>query len=117
MTQEELLNTINNNSNDIEFDDVIDTINRYYSYTPTRFVNGIGNDIVINEAGVNEGSCKIFAYARIVGLTKQQTLACFAQYYRDVLSDPGGDNHANIRCFNRHGWKGIHFDSDALKQH
>lgn len=117
MTLEELLNTINNSSDDIEFSDVIDTINRFYSYTPTRFVNGIGNDIVINDAGTNEGSCKIFAFALISGLNKEQTLACFAQYYRDVLSDPEGDNHANIRCFIRHGWQGIHFDSDALKLH
>ncbi len=116
MTLEALLNIINNNSNDIEFDNVIETINSNFTYTPTRFSNGMDEDIVINEAGTNEGSCKIFAFAHMTGLSKEQTLACFGKYYRDdVLLDPHGDSHANIRCFIRHGWNGIHFDSIALQ--
>jgi len=44
----------------IEFDDVMQVIADCYHYTPTRFTNGIGSDQVTNEAGSNEGSCKIF---------------------------------------------------------
>ena len=86
-----------------------------YAYTPTRFTNGRGDDRIVNMAGENEGSCKIFALGQLLGLTQQQTLACFGRFYReDVLQHPQGDNHANIRCFMRHGWAGIHFDSEAL---
>ena len=43
----------------IEFDQVMQLIEENYVYTPTRFTNGHGDAQVINEAGSNEGSCKI----------------------------------------------------------
>jgi hypothetical protein len=40
----------------ITFSEVIAYIDTHYDFTPTRFVNGE----TVNEAGQNNGSCKIF---------------------------------------------------------
>lgn len=100
----------------IAFQQTIDTINAHYDYAPTRFTNGRGEDKVVNAAGSNEGSCRIFAFALMQGLSADATLALFGNFYReDVLKNPEGSDHANIRTFMRHGWAGIHFDGAALK--
>ena len=101
--------------NAISFDTVMEYIEEHYEYTPARFTNGIKGDMVVNEEGSNEGSCKIFAFAKLVGLSERDTLACFGKFYIvDVLGNPNGDDHANIRTFIRRGWKGISFDKPAL---
>ena len=115
MSANSLLDKIKIQPEIVGFDEVMAFIADHYTYTPTRFVNGAGDDKVVNEAGTNEGSCKIFAFARLNGLSDQETLTCFGSYYRDdVLAHPNGQDHANIRTFMRHGWAGIHFDGDAL---
>lgn len=96
----------------IEFPDTIAAIDASYEFTPTAFRNGD----VYNEAGQNSGSCKIFAFAQLHGLSVPQTLACFGGFYRDdVLRHPEADNHQNIRNFMRSGWDGIQFDGVALR--
>jgi len=116
MTVSDFLNRINARPDSIEFTEVIATIEAHYDYTPTRFTNGRNANTTINEAGQNEGSCKIFAFAKLHGLEKKQTLACFGKYYReDVLCNPAGDDHANIRNFMYNGWPGITFDGVALQ--
>ena len=115
MTLESLLNQLNNKPDSINFNDVIDVIESTYNYTPTRFTNGLNENTVINEAGMNEGSCKLFYFAQDQKLSKEQTLACFGAYYRDdVLKHPNAEDHANIRTFIQYGWKGIAFDAPAL---
>jgi len=105
------------NPEKVEFSQTIEAIDKNYSYTPARFINGSQtNDRVVNEAGSNEGSCKIFAFAKLNNLSVEQTLHCFGTYYReDVLMHPEADNHANIRRFIRDGWNGIHFEQSALQ--
>ncbi|MCD6060605.1 MAG: HopJ type effector protein [Moraxellaceae bacterium] len=99
-----------------DFEDVIAYLNEHYDYTPTRFSNGLGADPVINEAGKNEGSCRLFALARLKGLSEADTVKLFGRFYRDdVLKHPGGSDHANIRRFLRDGWAGIHFEGEALQ--
>ena len=116
MLPNELISQIKTNPETVEFKDVIATIDAHYHYTPTRFTNGQGNNMAINEAGSNEGSCKIFAFAQLNGLSETETLACFGHYYRDdVLKHPDGNDHANIRNFMRSGWDGIHFEGAALQ--
>lgn len=115
----------------VEFDQVMAIIDQHYDYTPTQFSNGsdvrggaggstgddTGNAMVVNEAGSNEGSCRIFAFARLNQLSEAETLACFGVYYReDVLGDPAGNNHGNIRNFMCDGWVGIEFDGEALSE-
>lgn len=106
-----LLSKINTSPEAVEFSEVIDAIAAHYNYTPANFTNGETK----NEAGTNEGSCKIFAFAQLNQLTVDQTLHCFGDYYReDVLEHPEGTDHANIRNFMVHGWDGIKFESAAL---
>lgn len=98
----------------VSFQDTMAVIAEYYEYQPTEFSNGIQNPLV-NQAGRNEGSCKIFAFARLHGLDQAQTLALFGDYYsKDVLQNPEGDDHQNIRNFMRDGWEGIVFKAEAL---
>lgn len=115
MNAAELIQAIRSNPDSIAFPQVIETINANYDYAPTQFSNGIAGDCVVNAAGTNEGSCRIFAFAQLHQLSEAETLACFGQFYRDVLNTPDGTDHANIRTFMRHGWKGIHFEGVALR--
>lgn len=97
----------------IDFEDTMAIINQLYHYTPTRFSNGL-TQTVINEAGQNEGSCRIFAFALLNQLSSAATLACFGRFYQEVLHDPQGTSHGNIRAFMRDGWAGVSFDGAAL---
>ncbi len=115
MNLEQLLQTLTDSPETVDFNEVIVTISQYYSYIPTLFTNGIGEHKIVNEPGKNEGSCRIFAFARLQGLSKEQTLACFGKFYReDVLQHPLGNDHQNIRKFIEYGWIGINFDGEAL---
>jgi len=115
MTLDKLLNLIETQADSINFDDVIQIIDNEYTYTPSRFSNGKGNDTVINESRTNEGSCKIFAFALLNHLTQQQTLACFGKYYRDdVLLHPHKNDHANIRTLMIYSLDNINFDNNVL---
>ena len=98
----------------IAFQDTMAVVAEHYDYKPAEFSNGIENPLV-NEAGRNEGSCKIFAFAKLHQLNVAQTLSLFGDYYRiDVLKNPEGTDHQNIRHFMRDGWDGISFKSEAL---
>lgn len=111
MTESQLIEQLESAPEAIEFDQVITVISEYYDYQPTGFSNGD----VTNEAGTNEGSCKLFAFGLINQLSDQEMLACFGKYYRDdVLKNPNGTDHANIRNFMISGWDGIKFDQPAL---
>jgi hypothetical protein len=109
MTLEQLLTDLKQSTATLNFADVISTIEANYHYTPQSFDNGIGEDCVHNPAGINEGSCKVFAFGQLQNLSAEQTLACFAEHYRKVLATPEGTDHANIRTFMRHGWAGVKF--------
>ena len=114
MTLDLFLNKVRNNE-PISFDETMAIITNHYAYRPTEFSNGFNEHRIVNTAGVNEGSCKIFSFARLHRLSKEQTLNLFGDYYRlDVLQDPDGRKHANIRNFIRYGWDGIEFSSEAL---
>jgi len=117
MSPRQLLQKLTETPESIDFNEVIATINAHYLYTPTLFTNGIGEHKLVNEAGKNEGSCKIFTFAKLNGLTKEQTLTCFGHYYREeVLKNPLGHDHQNIRKFIEYGWMGISFDGHALQE-
>lgn len=112
MTLEPFLQKLKDCPENIEFNDTMSIIDSLYVFTQTSFKNG---DLV-NEAGQNSGSCKIFSFARLHNLTLEQTLACFGSYYRDdVLTHPENIDHQNIRNFMKTGWSGIEFDSEPLK--
>jgi hypothetical protein len=104
----ELLTKLQTNS--ISFKDVIAFIESVYQHTPTAFKNGDAQ----NEAGENQGSAKVFAFAIINNLSKEDTLLLFAEHYQSVLETPEGIDHQNIRQFMTQGWAGIQFEGVAL---
>ncbi len=107
----ELLTQVREQPESVDFAEVIACIDANYQYTPTNF----GNGDVQNAAGTNEGSCKILAFAQLHGLDQPQTLALFGKFYReDVLQNPDGSDHGNIRNFIQHGWGGVKFEKQAL---
>ncbi len=115
MTTNELLILIKTQPENINFNEVIKVIDSEYTYSPSRFSNGQGSGTIINESGTNEGSCKIFAFAKLNQLTKQQALDCFGKYYReDVLQHPQGNDHANIRSLMSYDLESIQFDNIVL---
>jgi hypothetical protein len=112
MTLTEFKKIVATSPTNISFSDTMEVIESNYTFTPTAFSNGN----LTNEAGQNSGSCKVFAFAKKVGLTKQETLACFGTYYFDeVLQEPKGDGHQNIRNFMKTGFEGLNFDGKPLK--
>ncbi len=114
---EKILQQVKNNPETVEFKDVINAIDESYDYEPTRFTNGSQNEKVINHAGENEGSCKIFSFAKLNNLNVEQTLNCFGHYYRDeVLNHPERSDHQNIRAFIKYGWEQLEFEGSALKE-
>lgn len=98
-----------------DFEDVIAHVTEHYHYTPTRFVNGVGADAVVNEAGQNAGACRVLALGQLLNLGEADVLQLFGRYYRDdVLKNAQGSDHANIRTFMRSGWAGVRFDGVVL---
>lgn len=96
----------------IEFDQTMAIISQYYNFTPAAFTNGD----VSNQAGENNGSCKILSFAKIHKLSKEQALACFGRFYReDVIKHPNNNDHLNIRNFIHYGWDGVKFDLKTLE--
>jgi len=115
MNLNELLTAIEVEPEYLQFDDVIETIDNEYTYTPSKFTIGQGDDTVINEAETNEGSCKILAFAILNNLTKEQTLNCFGKFYRkDVLQEPEGEDHANIRALLKYSLDDVFFYDTVL---
>lgn len=103
------------NKESLQFDETIAIITENYTYQPSEFSNGSDKEKVINAAGTNEGSCKIFSFAKLNQLDQQQTLNLFGDFYhKEVLSDPTGTSHQNIRNFMHFGWEGIDFSQQAL---
>jgi len=111
MKLDTFIQRLNSAPDSINFDDTMTAIDSSYDFSPTAFKNGA----LINKAGENNGSCKLFSFAKLNNLSKQQTLNCFGAYYRDdVLKHPDANNHQNIRTFIKTGWDGIVFDSTPL---
>lgn len=97
-------------SNSATFKEVIEFIETYYQHTPTAFKNGSA----YNEATQNQGSAKVFAFAKLNNLAEADTLYLFAEHYQSVLAHPDGSDHQNIRQFIANGWLGVVFEGEAL---
>ena len=99
------------NPTQINFAETMQVIEDNYNFTPTTFING---DIK-NKTGENSGSCKLFAFAKIQKLTKEEALFCFGEHYKNVLEDENGESHQNIRNFMKSGFDGLSFEGEALE--
>jgi hypothetical protein len=112
MTINTFLDKLKQTPTTITFAETIATIEENYIFIPTAFKNGEQ----YNAAGENSGSCKLFAFALLQKFSAAETLACFGAYYfEEVLGDPNGTNHQNIRNFMKTGWDGIQFEGEALE--
>lgn len=111
MTIPAYISQIKSSPETLEFGALMELISAHYTFTPTEFSNGG----ITNLADQNQGSCKLFAFAKLHALDKAHTLASFGVYYReDVMQNPSGDDHQNIRNFMIYGWDGIAFKGNPL---
>lgn len=94
-----------------DFEDTLALIDRFFEYTPAGFHNGP----LYNGPGENAGSCRVFALGQYCNLSEADTLNLFAQHYQQVLDEPAGNSHGNIRQFISTGWSGIRFDAQPLR--
>lgn len=112
MTTNEYLEKLKNTPEKMEFSELMEMLEKEYDFQPSAFKNGD----VSNADNENLGSCKVFSFAQMHDLSVAETLACFGAYYReDVLQNPAGNDHSNIRSFMQSGWSGIEFSGVALK--
>lgn len=95
----------------MKFKDVIEFIDNYYFFTPSSFRNGLQ----LNGVTENHGSCRVLYFAKINNLSKDDTLTLFAEHYDNILMDPEGDGHQNIRQFQLNGWESVQFESEVLR--
>ncbi|WP_333607753.1 HopJ type III effector protein [Arsukibacterium sp.] len=94
----------------ISFEQSIEIIDQHYHFTPTAFQNGQQ----ANQAGENNGACKILAFGQLHQLSEPQTLQLFGHFYQQVIATPAGTDHQNIRNFMRTGWDGVVFSQSPL---
>lgn len=94
----------------LKFQDVLDFIEQKFTYTASSFQNGNQS----NASDQNQGSARVLFLAKMNSLSEEDTLTLFAEHYQDVLSQPEGTNHANIRQFIENGWGGVSFEKDVL---
>ena len=113
MILEVFLAKLKSNPKQIDFSETMTIIETYYQFTPTAFTNGS----LKNAEDQNSGSCKLLAFAVDQELTIEETLACFGNYYfEDVLLNPDGIGHQNIRNFIKTGFEGLHFKTFPLEK-
>lgn len=113
MNIESFKNKLKESPKQIDFSETMNVVDENYNFTPTAFKNGT----LENAEGQNSGSCKLFAFAKSQNLSKEDTLACFGQYYfDDVLKDPNGSGHQNIRNFMNTGFEGLSFEGEPLAE-
>jgi len=107
------LEQLQSTPDNVQFKNTMAVIDEHYRFCPSEFQNGD----LINAENQNSGSCKIFFFAQLHNLSEQQTLHCFGDYYRvDVLQNPNGTDHQNIRNFIKQGWAGITFKHPPLSE-
>lgn len=95
----------------VDFKTTMSVIDASYDFSETGFKNGDTH----NPAGTNNGSCKLFSFAKLNDLDPQTTLNLFGDFYTiDVLQNPDAQDHQNIRNFMQYGWEGIVFEGNAL---
>jgi len=100
------------------FDRFIALIDSIFETHPVEFHNGIINHgetattsasytTLINEAGSNLWSLKVFAFAIMMGYTASQALSLFGEHYNDVIEDPNSGRHLNIEQVYKHWLWGV----------
>jgi len=94
-------------ADNLTFEEVMEMIDENYESQILEFTNGD----LLNKPGENDGSAKLLSYAALSDFDKETTLKLWGQYYREVLADPDGTSHQNIRNFMKTGWEGVPFEN------
>eukprot|EP00324_Dicrateria_rotunda_P000939 CAMPEP_0206166092 /NCGR_PEP_ID=MMETSP1474-20131121/22831_1 /ASSEMBLY_ACC=CAM_ASM_001110 /TAXON_ID=97495 /ORGANISM="Imantonia sp., Strain RCC918" /LENGTH=182 /DNA_ID=CAMNT_0053569885 /DNA_START=25 /DNA_END=573 /DNA_ORIENTATION=+ len=103
---ESFISTVKSSPKSVEFEMTMAAIEDGFDYEPVSFTCGE----LSSAKDQNQGSAKIFSFGKLQKLTKDQTLNLFGRYYReDVLENPDGTDHGNIRNFIKSGWGGVEF--------
>lgn len=76
-----ILENLKTNPESLHFSDVIEFIDKHYEFTPTAFKNRS----TFNDENQNNESCKIFSFAKLIQLSKEETLALFGDFYRTMF--------------------------------
>ena len=85
MTVAELVQKIKTQAENIQFSEIIETVDANYNFTPTAFKNGE----TMNEANQNNGSCKVFSFAKNQrNLLKPSQLKLISSYYKLFIIKP-----------------------------
>lgn len=98
----------------VEFEETLSLIDKLFRVTACEFKVGKPPHVNENAAGTNTGALRVFAFGKLLGLDKQTTLNLFGRHYHEVVANPHGDAHANIRAFMRDGWEGVSFATEPL---
>ncbi|MBU2926633.1 HopJ type III effector protein [Winogradskyella psychrotolerans] len=113
MTVDNFLTKLKSSPKQINFSETMAVIDSNYLFKPTAFTNGS----LKNAEDQNLGSCKLLSFAVDQKLTIEETLACFGSYYfEDVLLNPEGTGHQNIRNFIKTGFEGLRFETFPLEK-
>jgi|TARA_B110001469_G_C9518440_1_gene258109 hypothetical protein len=102
----------------VKFTEIMDKVGECYQFDPSAsYKSGVGTKDreTANPPGQNAGSLKTYYFAHLHGLDEPSTLRLFCEHYKDVLDNPDGTSHANIRAFMENGWDGIEFTGVALR--
>ncbi|MDH7446211.1 HopJ type III effector protein [Aquimarina sp. 2201CG14-23] len=110
MTIPKFIHKLRDTPEEVTFQDTMQVIDVNYNFKSVSFINGE----VTNDVGQNMGSCKLFSFAKIQNLNKEETLYCFGEHYKSVINTPEGNDHQNIRNFIKTGWEGISFEESPL---
>ncbi|MDR1027138.1 MAG: HopJ type III effector protein [Rickettsiales bacterium] len=98
-----------------DFQQVLSVIDKNYDYTPTQFAvtDGWGDT---NGLDQNQGAGRVLAFAKERRLDEEAALQLFAEHYQNVVDNPNGDNHKNIRLLAAHGLNQVHFANRPLRK-
>jgi hypothetical protein len=107
-----IVEQLKNTPEELVFSNVIAYIDEHYEFTPTKFTNGN----TVNEANQNNGSCKFSVLPKSTNFLQKRRFYYLASFTEDVLKNPEGTDHQNIRNFMKFGWEGIVFEGEALKK-
>ncbi len=80
-------------------------------------VQGFSVGLHRNASGENMGSLTILGFAKLYGLREDQVLSLFGEAAEEVLKDPDGTNHPNIRAFLKQGLSGVTFYDGGIRLH
>jgi len=108
MKLDAFLKKLNDDPEAVTFDEALATVGEHYRLTPCGYtLAGVRFDV-----DQVHRSCQLYAFGILHKLSKEQTLACFGEHYReDVLKHPQGSDHQTVRLFMQVGWEGLKLDS------